>query len=144
MFKKYWLWVIIIVAILVVVGLIVNQSITKKPALKAPTPTTTEEGAPAGGAPTVEQPAAKEGDIGKMTMDIYVEGTAKSNVGLQKGDLEWGPTEGGKKFMNFLQENGVTLEQYANYSEKITQDAALMQEFAQRVANRVKELSKEK
>ena len=107
---------------------------------KAVTPTPAEEGAPAGEAPVVEEePApAKQGDIGKMNDDLWVEITAQNNYQTGKDPMGW--ISGG--FDNLLKNKGVTPEQFDAYTKKIEIDLTGMTQLTERVFNRLQELSK--
>ena len=57
--------------------------------------------------------------VGKMTTQIYAEIVARVSLGIRQGDLDWAPTSTAPKFMSFLAEQGVTLEEYVSFVEQL-------------------------
>jgi len=86
-----------------------------------------------------EQPAIFP-PAGKMTDAIFVELMARSRVGLENGDNEWMPTEEGDKFMNFLQQQGISFKELEEYADALASDPVRSQEVDIKLSNRLTEL----
>lgn len=107
----------------------------------AVTPAPSGEGAPSGGAPAVEEtvPTAKDGDIGKMTDDLFVEITAQLNYQGAKDPNGWLLGGGYERWLKSI---GVSEEQVGAYSKKLESDPNYMSELGQRALKRIEELEK--
>ncbi|MFA6424014.1 MAG: hypothetical protein WCV83_01720 [Candidatus Magasanikbacteria bacterium] len=106
-------------------------------AQKSTIPTPKNEGTPAV-APAKEE-AAKPGDVGSMTDDIYVNIAAEMNYALGKGDLKYSGDEG---FAKLLKDNGVTKENFDAFSTALEKDNARSASLGLKIMERLKEISK--
>lgn len=119
--------------------LLVGAGCAKKGAV---TPAPEGAGAPTGGAPAAEEtvPAAKDGDIGKMTDDLYVEITAQLNYQGAKDPDGWLLGGGYERWLKSI---GVTDAQLEAYGRKLESDPGRISELGQRALKRMEELEKQ-
>ncbi len=126
--KKNLLILIAVVVVIIVLALVLKG---KNSSVVAPAnenvPTETKQ-------PTILPTA------GKMTDDIFVEAIARSVVGMEKGDNEWMPNEEGGKFMNFLQQYGISFQELEEYADALALDPVRSQEVDIKLSNRLTEL----
>ena len=136
MHKKIFGTVFILAIVLVLTG----ASCTKK---ESTAPITTGEKNVTGCIPATGQTdTAKEGDIGKMNDDLYVEIQAQMSYRVSRDDLYADWASGG--YLKFLASQGVTEKQFVAYSEKIINDPNSYRplEIMEKIEKRVEELQK--
>ena len=108
---------------------------------EAVTPAPEGAGAPTGGAPAAEQSSpSKNGDIGILTDELYIEIQAQDAYHIGRDDLWVDWANGGHE--KFLKSKGVTEEQIVNYAEKILNDPNPLRpsEIMDKIGKRLEEL----
>ena len=134
---KKILMIIMAVVIVAVIGVLVWKGIGNKTGsnftvLTTENPITTDTTANGAGGQTTT------GDIGKVTLDIFVEISAQTAYHTAAKDIEqWALSGSAGKL---LQEYSVTDENLTAFATKLQSDTQLMQEFMQKYQQRLAEL----
>lgn len=106
------------------------------------TPAPEGTGAPTGGSPAAEEtvPATKDGDIGILTDELYIEIEAQDVYHIGSDDLYPNWVSGGRE--KFFKSKGVTEDQIVAYAEKILNDPNPLRpsEIADKIGKRLEEL----
>jgi hypothetical protein len=126
--SKKILMIIMAVVIVAIIGVLVWKGIGNK---TGPNPTV----------PTIESPITTNtttGDIGKVTLDIFVEIAAQTAYHTAAKDIEQWTLSGSAG--KLLQEYGITDENLTAFATKLQSNTQLMQEFMQKYQQRLAEL----
>ena len=136
--SKKILMIIVAIVIVAIIGVLAWKGVGNRTGSNPTVPTTenpitTNTTTGAGGQTTT-------GDIGKVTMDIFVEIAAQSAYHTSSKDAQTWVLNGGAE--KLLQKYGITNENLDAFAKKVESDPQLTQEMAQKYAQRLAELQK--
>jgi len=77
---------------------------------------------------------------GQLTDELFAELMARSQVGIENNDLDWLPNEQGVKFMEFLNQHGISYKALDEYASGLASDPTRSYNVDQMMQQKVAEL----